>query len=862
MNAPRSRAKKKKTTQILRWAAVLAVMVFLFFIFSRQNRQSIIRWNENYVQESATQKAIQLDKVLTESLEHIEMMALWFGTTLESPTVTPDQLRELEENTSYDYVRFADAEGTNITADGRTAEALDRDYYTDGMAGNTGISVTQQSRITSETMVNFYTPLRYKGEIIGVLRGAFIAEERMQELLETSFFDMEAASFLCTPSGYVIASSQGAKDKYGSHENIKDYLIDEIHVNSENRESVKNAFATGESAVFSCQVGRETTVGYITQLEHTGWILIQTFPAKVTGQMYREAMRAGVFLEISLIVLFVLYFVLMLRASRREQKRLLEENRDMDYVIHGAPQFFDRFVLVDLEKNTYRYLLDGMPSGEGLPRVGEYPKLVQSILKEIQGGNDYHRVRNFLSWNSLRRDLAEGIHDLKLEYKSKSNENAWTRINAVCVERRQGIPVKVLLATQDITDSKQAETEYQKVLTNAMESAEKANKAKSTFLFNMSHDIRTPMNAIIGFANLAYKHIDDKAAVQGYIGKIRYSGDVLLRIINNVLDLARIESGKSELTPAPHDLSKDMTGVRDMFTESMEKAGLRFTAEIDLLDPVALYDDVRMSQISINLLSNALKFTPEGGCVLMRFEQLAEARDEVAQYRLTVRDSGIGMDEEFLNHMFDAFERERSSTVTGIEGTGLGLCIVKNLVDMMGGVISAKSCPGQGTEFTVDIPLRVVSTDADIGQVGADTCHRSFAGLRLLLVEDNELNQEIARSILEDAGLIVETAENGEQALAMLQKAGAGHFDLILMDVQMPVMNGYEATRRIRTLSDKALAEIPIVAMTANAFEEDRRQACEMGMDGFVAKPLNTETLWSVLDSVLKPDKDSGDEIG
>ena len=838
--------------QLLLWAAALAAVLLLFFIFSWQNRQRIIRQNENYVQDHAVQKAKQLDKVMTEALEHIEMMAYWFGTTLDAPEVTPGQLRELEENTAFNYVRFVDAAGTNMAADGRTNDARDRDYYLDGMAGNTGISVTQTSRITSETLVNFYTPLRWEGEVIGVLRGVFLAEERMQELLESSFFGVEAASFLCMPDGTVIAASHGATGGSAPPGNIRAYLTDDTYVSRENREQVLRAFETGEATGFSYKLGFEAGSGYISRLENTGWLLVQTFPAKVTGRMYREAVGAGVLLEFSLIVLFVVYIVLVLRSGRRERKRLLAENRDMDYVIHGAPQLFDRFVLVDLDKNTYRYLLDGQPSRGGLPVSGAYTDLADYILDETRGEDDWRQLREFLAPEQLRRDLAGDTHDLKLEYQTQRDSGTWMRLNAVCVERREGVPVKVLLADQNITNTKQAELERQNVLKTAMEAAEKANRAKSTFLFNMSHDIRTPMNAIIGFANLAEKHIDDREAVKSYIGKIQRSSEVLLRIINDVLDLARIESGKSVLELTPNNLLEGVNGVRDMFAESMEKAGLRFTAETDLWDPVVLCDDLRMNQIFINLLSNAQKFTPSGGFVLMRVEQLTEAREGVANYRLTVRDSGIGMSEEFLSHVFDAFERERSSTMTGIEGTGLGLSIVKNLVDMMGGVICVKSAPGQGTEFTVDFPLQVVSPECAASRRMGAASSVSLAGRRLLLAEDNELNREIACSILEDAGLAVETAENGEQVLQILQSAGPGRFDLILMDIQMPVMNGYEATRRIRALADTALSRTPIVAMTANAFEEDRKRAWEAGMNGFVAKPLDTGELWSVLGTVLR----------
>ncbi|MGN0996285.1 MAG: ATP-binding protein [Candidatus Ventricola sp.] len=855
----RSQAQTIHMPQPLRWAAVLSAMLILFVLFAGQNRDRVLRQNASYAQDCAVQKAAQLDRVLSEALENVQMLSHWFSMTLDSPVVTTDQLRELEEHTPFDYVRFVDAAGVNLAADGRTNDALDREYYIDGMAGNSGISVTQRSRITSETLVNFYTPLYYQGEIIGVLRGVYLAQARMRDLLETSFFGVQAAAFLCTPSGMVIAGSLGQEEAAQAAQagDVHAYLEQSPFVGKEVQDRLLQAMEAGQDVGFSYQLEHKTGNGYITRLERTGWMLVQTFPAKVTGQMYWEAVRAGILLEAALIALFVLYVALMLRANRREKRRLLEENRDMDYVIHGAPQFFERFVLVDLEKESYRYLLGRQPSRGHLPGVGAYAELEAYILEELDGSPDEQRVRAFLNRKNLLRGLSGGANDLNLEYQARMGKECWIRLSAVCVERRAGAPVKLLLADQDITDAKREETARQNALRAATEAAEQANRAKSTFLFNMSHDIRTPMNAIIGFAGLAEKHIDNQALVCDYVGKIRRSSEVLLRIINDVLDLARIESGKSELTLAPHNLEECIAGVRDMFAESMEKSGLRFTVQTELTDPVVLCDDLRLDQILINLLSNARKFTPAGGEVTLRLSQAGPADGGMATYRLTVRDTGIGMSQEFQAHVFDAFERERSSTMTGIEGTGLGLCIVRNLVEMMGGTVHVQSAPGRGSTFGVELPLCVSEQRAERGRARAELSSEEFAGKRLLLVEDNELNREIASSILEDAGMLVETADNGVLALDMLRRSAPGYYALILMDIQMPVMGGYEATRRIRQMKDPALSRIPIVAMTANAFEEDRRRAMDAGMDGFVAKPLDTQLLWAVMGRVLRTRMDS-----
>ncbi|MGM9568099.1 MAG: ATP-binding protein [Clostridia bacterium] len=849
MKKERSRSQKKIIQSIFGWIVAIICILLLFIFFSEMNRQRIIEQNENYIQDNAELKAAQVDKSFSAALEHIEMMTYWFESTLDSPEITPEQLKNLEANTEFDYIRFVNAEGVNMASDGKTNDAQDRDYYLNGMNGESGISVIRKSRITGETLVNFYTPLRYEGEIIGVLRGVYLAEEQMHELLESSFFGVDAYAFLCSSSGDVIASNLDS----GGPVNLKDFLLEETKTGAENKTRIRDAFENGTSAVFSYQYDRKTESGCIVKLESTDWYLVQTFPGEVTEKMYREAMGVGAFLEISLIVLFVIYLLVMLSTNRRERKRLLEENRDMDYVLKGMPRIFDRFVLIDLEEGTYRYLLGSKPTQNEVPPSGDRDALENYILGNILEDRDREKVKTFLASETLRRELAGDTHNLNMEYRIRQNEGNWTLLNAVCVERRDGVPVKALIAHQDVTEIKRTEQERQNILTDAMKTAEKANQAKSTFLFNMSHDIRTPMNAIIGFANLAEKHIEDQEAVMDYIGKIRRSSDALLRIINDVLDLARIESGKSELMLEPVDMEQRLRGIEDMFAESMEKGKLRFIAESDLKNSVVLCDDLRMNQIAINLLSNACKFTPAGGEVLFRVEQPAEAVDGVALYRFIVRDTGVGMSEEFLSHMFEAFERERSSTETGIEGTGLGLSIVKHLVEMMDGTISVKSAPGKGTEFILEIPLKVVSGGAAPELPCNSVMEAYVAGKHLLLVEDNELNREITCSILEDASLTVETAENGSEAIEMLLSAGAGHFDLILMDIQMPVMDGFEATRRIRRLDDEELAKIPIIAMTANAFDEDRKRSAAAGMDGFIAKPINTEEMWSVLGRVFSP---------
>ncbi len=387
--------------------------------------------------------------------------------------------------------------------------------------------------------------------------------------------------------------------------------------------------------------------------------------------------------------------------------------------------------------------------------------------------------------------------------------------------------------------------------------AEESARAKSAFLFNMSHDIRTPMNAIIGYTTLAMQEKDTPPVIADYLRKIDTSGHHLLALINDILEMSRIESGKIELEPEPVDLTELFAEIRDMFATQMNKKRIGFTVDAsNLQDPYVLCDKNRFNRILLNLLSNACKFTPEGGRVSLTFSQTGPAHEHSASYKLSVRDNGIGMSKEFAEKVFEAFERERTSAVNDIEGTGLGLAITRNLVLLMGGTIEVDSAPGEGTEFIVNVPFTLsdresVESNKTSGSHPGEQTETDFSGFRLLLTDDNEVNREIAVTLLAAIGFTVETAVNGREAVDMVAASEAGYYDLILMDIQMPVMNGYEATRAIRALDDPSHSQIPVVAMTANAFAEDVLAAKEAGMNGHIAKPIDVENMIATLSEIL-----------
>ena len=386
----------------------------------------------------------------------------------------------------------------------------------------------------------------------------------------------------------------------------------------------------------------------------------------------------------------------------------------------------------------------------------------------------------------------------------------------------------------------------------AVEKAESANHAKSTFLFNMSHDIRTPMNAIIGYADLASRHLDDPAKLKNYMENIQVCGQNLLMLLNNVLDLARIENDKTEMEYSVSDIEKDFRNCVAMFQNQADSKGQTLMVTTQLQYPYIYADIPHLTEICTNLVSNAVKYTGAGGTIRCDATQKPGEKEGWCDTVITVADNGIGMSQEFQKHIFEPFERERTSTVSKVEGSGIGMGIVKKLVGLMGGTVEVESKIGVGSTFTVTIPCRIASEDEIQAKRAADPADReSLRGTRILLTEDNDLNAEIATELLQEEGCTVDRAKDGVECVDMLEKAANGTYQLILMDVQMPVMNGYDATKKIRRMDDPQKANIPIVAMTANAFSEDKQVALDAGMNDHIAKPINMSALVPTLRKYL-----------
>ncbi|MBO2517379.1 MAG: hypothetical protein CW338_08930 [Clostridiales bacterium] len=548
-------------------------------------------------------------------------------------------------------------------------------------------------------------------------------------------------------------------------------------------------------------------------------------------------------------------------ASRDVEARQLTENMQL---IRGLADGYDALYYTDIEGSRFTvYTLDEQV----------YP----GARKTVDGGKDFwEAIRGYGLSGRLHPDDRHLFEDIspdtvrqrlkdsrKYSLRFRMDTGSGYRWNEMDIFRfedsdEQANAVAVGFADRDILIRQ--EQEYQNRLEEARDAAESASRSKTDFLFSMSHDIRTPMNAIMGFTNMAIKHIDNREKAIDCLEKTQKAGGMLLSLINSVLEVSRIESGHAVLEQQPGDIYYSFANIENTMREMADAKDISLSFEFgDIRDRYVIADFGRCMRVFVNIISNAVKYTPDGGFVRVRCEQEGPAKDGTAFYRYTFTDNGIGMSEEFQKHIFEQFSREQTSTVSGIQGSGLGMSVVKSFVDLMGGTVTVRSRQGEGSVFTVILPFglqeKTEYIDPSTGEVLTSANgfrsapKRDFTGHSVLLVEDNEMNREIAVDLLQEEGLRVESADDGTAAVETVKRRGPDFYDFILMDIQMPKMNGYEATKAIRALyPDK---HIPIIALSANAFAEDKAKSAEAGMDDHVAKPINVRELFAVLAKYL-----------
>lgn len=521
----------------------------------------------------------------------------------------------------------------------------------------------------------------------------------------------------------------------------------------------------------------------------------------------------------------------------------------------------DDFNISNTILDEYNTDIIGMIGGyceEGFPLYYVNEKMVELMgynsIDDLKEGID-EKVVNTIHPDDLPQvtaDLGDEYYPgMKYEttYRMPRKDGSWfwTVDRGQVVETEDG-RLAIISACLDITKAhERAETKAQ------LEIARAASEAKSAFLFNMSHDIRTPMNAIIGYTELLKNNLNDRQLSEDYIGKIKIASEFLLSLLNNVLELSKIESGKALLDESAVNLSSFSDVVHSMIASDIDAKNLTLNVNLNVQHATILADATKLKEVYLNVLSNAVKYTPSGGLINVEVTELPSEITGYAEYRVVIEDTGIGISKEFLPHIFDEFSREQNSTDSRIAGTGLGMPIVKKLIELMHGSIEVESSLGHGTRVTITVAHRI-APEQTITRTSADGNYdylSTFAGIRILLAEDNDLNAEIAQTILEDSGLKVERASDGIICVDMITKAPPGYYNLVMMDIQMPNMDGYKAAQVIRRLPDEDKSNIPIIAMTANAFEEDRQKAFSVGMNAHVSKPIRVDILKSTIESIL-----------
>ena len=526
-------------------------------------------------------------------------------------------------------------------------------------------------------------------------------------------------------------------------------------------------------------------------------------------------------------------------------------------IIDGLTTEYTTLYYVNLitdQYEVYRFTEDAAPIKPFIDaNQYSFSKMMTAFANAIVHEDDKGKFIAYASPENIRALLRNKKSDRLLFRRLVGDELKWLEIVAVKFQDEDEEPRTAVIGAMIVDEQVKEEQEQKQALEVAKSKAEDANLAKSSFLFNMSHDIRTPMNAITGYTAMAKKHMDDKEKVEDCLDKIDVSSQHLLKLINSILDMSRIESGNVAIEPKASDVITRSNFVFDMCRELAASKNIAFNLDTTLVkNPKVYIDELHVNQVLVNIISNAIKYTRDGGKVDFVVREQKSKKPGYGDFVFVVDDNGIGMDKEFVNVIFDSFSREASSTVSGIEGTGLGMSIVKKLVDLMDGTIEIHSELEKGTRVIVTLPFRFQETSLSDRMEELDKSKDvDFKGKRILLVEDNKMNREIATEILEEQGLIIETAEDGDIAVEKVKNSKPGYYDAVLMDIQMPRMDGYEATRQIRALDSKALSSIVIVAMTANAFEEDRQNALNAGMNEHVAKPIEVDKLFGTLSRFL-----------
>ena len=834
---------------IIRFAPLILVVYLAlaaFSTFQKEDKSAVTTRNRDYIKDITLAMASKLDEIFSNSVKSIEALAKLSSDNFENNRLNGAYLSDLEKLVQFDRVHFTDEKGVSLTSSGDTIYSGDKWFFSEGMNGNSGIYVIMPTNTTMAFIV-FYAPVQVNGKIVGILSSSF-DEKTIMRLLEYKVYGASASAGIVNTEGKSFIALESMKIQQTavqgqSRYNFKRFLYT-TQFDDENRNNIIRAYTTRTPSSYSFNGDSDEIHGYIAPLQTVPLCVYSNFPTEAAKSLYSMGLKAGRMLQFLLIAIFAGYIIYLLIIQLLIRKSESHENRLAGYIAKAESTIARAMIYVDAENGTFEDL-SAMPMP--FPKTGFLDNLEKGFIRlndDLQKGDDF---KNFFKVINERK-VSDKIPSVIFKSPGRNGNIEYITMVYIPVDVKMNVVYKGIILFRNITAEKSKEIEANQKLSYALSAAREASQAKTTFLFNMSHDIRTPMNAVTGFTAMAKKHLDEPGTVKEYLDKIDIAGKQLLSLVNQVLEMSRIESGKIILKEETCDIENVITALMTTYGTHAESKGIRFTATIANVEHrFVSIDSDRINQITANIIGNAIKYTLEGGSIDCTVNEHPCDREGYGTYTMVVQDTGIGMSQEFQKHIFDEFTRESSTTVSNIQGTGLGMTIVKKLIDLMGGTIDIESQKGKGTKITFSIPMKW-SEEATSNVIDQkDVKPQSLKGMRVLLVEDNEMNREIAQELLEENGIVVYTAEDGDIAVDKVRKSSPQEYELILMDVQMPHMSGYEATREIRKLNDPQKANIPIIAMTANAFEEDKKNALDAGMNGHLAKPIDVQKLIQTL---------------
>jgi len=844
--------RKKHMLQGLIIITVLMLVSLAILVCSSvKNRNHDMNQVEDYITGLGTNTADSIEGIFDDYLASIKVSATLYGTSLLSPKVDTELLQLLENSTNFDWIRFIGMDGTDYTSDGEQTNCADREYYIKGIAGESGITEVAKSRITGDKLIGFYSPVYFGEEICGVMLG-FVKEESLSAILAYKIMGYVADTYFINDDGTILA-------RYLNDDSTIENIFDStVFVSENNKKILVDALSQQKTAIFDYSGTSGVSKGVIVPVGGSGRYIVQIYPAEAVSIVLQTDNRDLIITFVMFAVIFAVGFSVFLANYRilsdDRTARVIREERarnefEMSLIVAAARSVYPFIMQENLTKDTFIIRFYDNEHENNNEIFNDINLMVRSVAGTLLTEEQKENFIHTFSRESLLSEFEKGHTTFtQLIQQIQGDVFEWMETKVILVKGEEG-DIYAIAMTRNVEE----EVRKNRELEAAKEQADAANKAKTDFLFNMSHDIRTPMNAIMGFTKLLEKSLDDKEKSSEYIGKIQSSNNYLLSLINNVLEMSRIDSGRLQIEEHLWNVNELVKSVHPIFEMEMKSKNLYLDQSIDIEHEYVYCDETKLREIFLNIVSNAVKYTDVGG-ITIRISEIPCDRPGYALYKTVVTDTGIGMNKDFVPQIFDEFSRERTSTESKVEGTGLGMSITQKLVKLMGGTILVESESGKGSTFTVILPNRIASEE-DIkrnNKENTDYSAKMYSGKRLLIAEDNELNAEIAIELLKEVGFEVDHALDGVECVEMLENKPSDYYEAVLMDIQMPNMDGYEATRRIREFKDPSKAGITIIAMTANAFEEDRKNAFEAGMNEHIAKPIDIQKLLKTLEQYIK----------